>query len=75
MKFLSILILNIAFITLVHAAQQERNDTQPAAEAVKTSDAMESKAADAQQATAQQHDVLKTQFLGKRPYMKKSVRQ
>lgn len=74
MKFLSVLILNLALIATVHAAQQQTNETKPAAEAAKTANAMQSKTADAQQAAPQKHDVLKTQFVSKRPYSEKSAK-
>lgn len=84
MKFLSILILNVAFISVVHAAEQVTNEAQQqtSSSAISTAKS-DSKnpapsAANAenseQEQLAQQDSVLKTQFLGKRPYMEKSTR-
>lgn len=84
MKFLSILILNVAFISVVHAAEQVTNEAQQqtSSSAISTlkSDSKNPAptAASAenpeQQQSEQQYSVLKTQFLGKRPYMEKSAR-
>lgn len=84
MKFLSIIILNIALISGVQAAEQVVNETKQPTSASTNANAKgedknsvstaENAEQSVQKQSTQQYSVLKTQFLGKRPYMEKSAR-
>jgi len=74
MKFLSILVLNIALISAAHAAEQDTNQNKQPASAEKAADKNQSEASNHSNESAQKQQVLKTQFLSKRPYMEKTAK-
>lgn len=74
MKFLSILLLNIALISIAQAAGRSMNEIKPVTQTTQAADAAQVQKPDAQQLSAQKHEVLKTQFLGKRPYVEKTAK-
>ena len=74
MKFLSILVLNIALISAAHAAEQDTNQHKQPASTEKSKDKNQGEADNRSDESTQKEQVLKTQFLSKRPYMEKTTK-
>lgn len=74
MKFLSILLLNIALISAAHAAEQDTHLNKQPVSTEKTANKNHSEASNRNDESAQKQQVLKAQFLSKRPYMEKTAK-
>ncbi len=71
MKYLTFTVLSLLLMTQVYAEEQNSLNGQQTESNKKPAESSQVARVESNRDTNQKHDPLKTQFLGKRPYMEK----